>query len=221
MAAYDLEEQEQLEELKTWWKMHGNLVTAVALAAAVGVSGWQGWNWWQRSQAAKASMLYGQVQDAVAMHDGKRAREMAGELIDKYAGTAYAAMGALLSAKVQDETGDGKTARAELRWAVDNAKDSALRDLARLRLAALLLDDKAYDDAMKQLAAEPDAPFAPRFAELKGDILAAQGKKVEAKAAYQAALDKLDASAKGATATPQGPYRDVVQAKLDSLGGGQ
>ena len=71
-----------------------------------------------------------------------------------------------------------KTAQAQLAWAAENAKDEP-RDLARLRLAAVLLDEKAYDEALKQLAAEPPA-FAARFDELKGDVLAAQGKKPEA-----------------------------------------
>lgn len=218
MAAYDLEEQEQLEELKTWWKMHGNLVTAVVVALALVVVAWQGWNWWQRRQSAEASALYAVVQQAAAVGDAKRARDVTGELIDKFSGTQYAAMAALLSARVQADGGDAKTARAELAWAADNAKDDALRDLARLRLAATLLDDKGYDEALKQLAAEPAPPLAPRFAELRGDVLAAQGKAAEAKAAYQAALTKADEVARKEGGQLQA-YRDILQTKLESLGG--
>ena len=216
MAAYDLEEQEQLDELKTWWKMHGDKITAVVAAVAIGLAAWQGWNWWQRSQSAQAAELYAGVQQAFAGGDPKRARDIAGELIDKYSGTAYAGMGALLSAKVQAATGDAKTARAQLGWAAEHAKDDAVRDLARLRLASLMLDDKDYDGAMKTLAAEPAAPFLPRFGELKGDILASQGKTAEAKAAYEAALAKLDAGDKSAA---RDAYREILQAKLDALGG--
>ncbi len=217
MAAYDLEEQEQLEELKTWWKMHGNLITAAVVAAAVAAIAWQGWNWWQRKQAAGASVLYTAVQQAAASGDAKRARDVTGELIDKFSGTSYAGMAALLSARVQADGGDAKTARAELTWAADNARDDASRDLARLRLAAMLLDDKAYDDALKQLAKEPAPAFVPRYDELKGDILAAQGKPADAKAAYQAALSKMDELARSEGAQLQ-PYRDIVQSKLESLG---
>ncbi|MDD5249873.1 MAG: tetratricopeptide repeat protein [Rhodocyclaceae bacterium] len=217
MASYDLEEQEQLDELKTWWKMHGNLVTAVVTAVALAVVAWQGWNWWQRQQSAKASILFSVVQQAAATQDAKRARDVTGELIDKYAGTSYAGMAALLSAKVQADGGDAKTARAELAWAADNAKDDALRDLARLRLAATLFDDKSYDEALKQLATEPAAAFVPRFDELKGDVFAAQGKPAEARAAYQAALTKMDELAKTEGGQLQ-PYRDVLQTKLEALG---
>lgn len=224
MAAYDLEEQEQLEELKTWWKLHGNLVTTVVTVAAVAVLAWQGWNWWQRNQAAQASGLYSGVQSAVAQKDVKRARELAGELIDKYSSTDYAGMAALLSAKVLAESGDGKSARAQLAWAADNAKESGIRDLARLRLATVLLDEKTFDEALKQLATEPAPSLLPRFNELRGDILLAQGKAAEAKAAYELAVAKLDVVIKGAVeseARAHAPYREMLNSKLDALGGGK
>ncbi|MBK7768098.1 MAG: tetratricopeptide repeat protein [Sulfuritalea sp.] len=218
MAAYDLEEQEQLDELKTWWKMYGNLVTGILVAVALAVVAWQGWNWWQRQQSIQASAIFSGLQTAVAQKDAKRARELAGELIDKYSATAYAGMGALLAARTQVDAGDARNARVQLAWAAENARDMGLRELARLRLAAVLLDDKAYDEALKQLATEPAAPFAPRFAELRGDVFAAQGKNAEARDAYDAALTKFAALAKGDETRQRGGYSEVVQAKRDSLG---
>ena len=218
MAAYDLEEQEQLDELKTWWKMYGNLVTGILVAVALAAAAWQGWNWWQRQQSIQASAVFSNLQMAAAQKDAKRARELAGELIDKYSSTAYAGMGALLAARTQVDAGDARNARVQLAWAAENARDTGLRELARLRLAAVLLDDKAYDEALKQLAAEPAAPFAPRFAELRGDVFAAQGKSAEARDAYDAALTKFDALAKGDEARQRGGYSEVVQAKRDSFG---
>lgn len=150
--------------------------------------------------------------------DAKRVRELAGELVDKYSVTVYAGMGALLAARVQVDTGDARNARVQLAWAAENAKDPGLRELARLRLATLLLDEKSYEDAMKQLAAEPPAPFAPRFAELRGDILAAQGKAAEARDAYDTALTKLAALAKDDEARQRAGYKDVLEAKRDALG---
>ncbi|MBN8476241.1 tetratricopeptide repeat protein [Sulfuritalea sp.] len=218
MAAYDLEEQEQLDELKTWWKMYGNLVTGFLLVVALAMAGWQGWNWWQRQQAVEASAVFANLQAAAMQRDAKRVRELAGELVDKYSVTAYAGMGALLAARVQVDTGDARNARVQLAWAAENAKDPGLRELARLRLATLLLDEKSYDEAMKQLAAEPAAPFAPRFAELRGDILAAQGKAAEARDAYDSALTKLAALAKDDEASQRAGYKDVLEAKRDALG---
>lgn len=221
MAVYDLEEQEQLDELKTWWKMHGNLVTAVIAALALAAVVWQGWNWYQRNQAAGAAMVYASIERAAANRDVKQVRQMAGELIDKFPRTTYAAMGALLSGKVQVETDDAKNAQAHLQWAADNAKDDALRDLARLRLAAVLLDEKSYDAALKPLSGDVSPAFAARFAELKGDVLASQDKKADAKTAYEGALTALEKQEKEGAAGQHRAYRDVLQSKLDSLGSAQ
>lgn len=220
MATYDLEEQEQISELKTWWKMYGNLVTAILLAVSAGVVGWQGWNWYQRKQAAEASVIYAAVQKGAMEADAKRARDAAGELTEKYPGTTYAAMAALTSARMQFDAGDLKTARAQLQWVAEKARDKDLRDLGRLRLAHVLFDDKAQDEALKLLADEPVPAFAARFAELKGDILAVQGKKAEARAAYQVALAKQEAveKAAGSQVGRETQYRDLLQVKLDSLG---
>jgi predicted negative regulator of RcsB-dependent stress response len=221
MAVYDLEEQEQLDELKTWWKQYGNLVTWLLLAAAVVAVGWQGWNWYQRNQSAQASSVYMALQQGVAQGDANRVKTLAGDLIGKYPGSTYAAMGVLMSARMQVESGDAKTARAQLSWAVDNVDDPGLRDLARLRLAIILIDEKAYDEASRQLAKEPSAPFAARFGELRGDLFAAQGKASEARAAYETAIRQSETSQK-ASGTEQAPagnnYRDMLHAKLEHLG---
>jgi len=217
MATYDLEEQEQISELKTWWNQHGNLVVALLAAGAIAAVGYQGWNWYQRNQTAQASAVYSALQKAVSERDARKAREVTGELIDKYAGTTYAGLAALVSAKVQYETGDARTAKVQLAWAAENAKDQELRDLARLRLAAVLTEEKAYDDALKQLASEPLAPFAARYAESRGDVLAAQGKAADAKAAYEAALARLDGAEKNSVGRGS-VGRERVRIKLEALG---
>ena len=212
MAHYDLEEQEQIDSIKTWWKMYGNLVTGVILAGSLAVIGWQGWHWYQRSQAAQASAIYGVLEQAVAVRDAQRVKAAAGELAEKFGGTSYAALGALVAARQSFEAGDLKTAKAQLNWAADKGKDE-IKDLARLRLAAVLLDEKAYDEALKQLESAHAAAFAARFLELKGDVLAAQGKKPEARTAYKAALDKGEGhEGRG------GAGRELLRQKLDNLG---
>jgi predicted negative regulator of RcsB-dependent stress response len=212
MAHYDLEEQEQIDSIKTWWKMYGNLVSGVILAGSLAVIGWQGWNWYQRSQAAQASAIYGVLEQAVAVRDAQRVKAAAGELAEKFGGTSYAALGALVAARQSFEAGDLKTAKAQLSWAADKGKDE-IKDLARLRLAAVLLDEKAYDEALKQLESAHAAAFAARFLELKGDVLAAQGKKPEARTAYKAALDKGEVrEGRG------GAGRELLRQKLENLG---
>lgn len=212
MAVYDLEEQEQISELKAWWARWGNAVTALAVAAALASVGWQGWQWYQGRQAAAAGSLFYAVQQAAAEHNAQKARDAAGQLIGDYSGTAYAQLGALLSAGVQFDNGDLDNARAQLEWAADKGKDVALRDLARLRLAAVLLQKGEHDAALARLQAAPAAAYAARFADLRGDVLAAQGKAADARVAYQAAIDGLAAAGDEAAT-----LREVVRVKLESL----
>lgn len=220
MAAYDLEEQEQLDELKTWWKQYGDLVTGILAAVALAAAGWQGWNWYQRNQSAQASVIYGAIQQAAQRGDAARAKGLAGELIDKHAGSMYAAMGVLVSARMQVDSGDVKTARAQLEWAAAKAGDDSLRDLARLRLAIVLLDEKAYDEAARQLAGEPSPAFLARFNELRGDLAAVQGKNAEALVAYEAAAKAAEANHRAVgDAAPGEGYREMLRVKIGQLGG--
>jgi predicted negative regulator of RcsB-dependent stress response len=136
-------------------------------------------------------------------------------------------MGALVSARAQLDAGDSKTAQVQLAWAAEKAAEEGLRDLARLRVAIVLLDDKAYDEAAKQLAKEPSAPFRARYGELRGDVYAAQGKTGEARAAYEAAIKLAEAAASkgsgaGDAASAGGSnYREMLRTKLEQLGGGK
>lgn len=218
MAAYDLEEQEQLSELKAWWQQYGTLVTTVAALVAVMVVAYQGWNWYQRKQAAEAAAVYAVLQKAAIERNAKNTAAAAGELMDKYGRTTYAALGALVSARVQFDASDLGTAKSQLAWAADNARDEELRDLARLRLANVLMDEKAYDDALKRLEKEPLAAYAARYAELRGDIYAIQDRRAEARSAYQSALTKLGAEQGGGRGAN---LRELLQLKLDTLGDGQ
>ncbi|MDD5330084.1 MAG: tetratricopeptide repeat protein [Sulfuricella sp.] len=209
MSAYDLEEQEQLDVLKDWWKRNGNtVILAVAVFAAV-VAGMQGWRYYQTHQRQQAALVYETVQNGVQNKDIKRVRDAAGQLIEKYPSTPYATRAALLAASANLEAGDAKSAKAQLQWVSEHAKEDGARDIARLRLAGLLLDEKNYADAMKQLESKHETAFDGLFSDLKGDVLAAQGKAADARAAYQAALEKMD---------DKGAYRQVVQMKLDGLG---
>jgi predicted negative regulator of RcsB-dependent stress response len=212
MSAYDLEEQEQLAELKAWWKLYGNLIVAAFLAAALVFAGWRGWHWHQGSQSTQASATYSELQKAAAAKDLKKVRDLAGALIEDHPRTLYASLGALVSAKTHFAAGDLKTARAQLQWVAEHARDSGVQTIARLRLGSVMLDEKAYDDALKLLAAKPDPAFEFLVDDLRGDILVAQGKRAEARAAYQAALSKV--------APNNDAARELIQLKLDSLGSG-
>ena len=225
MAAYDLEEQEQIAEFKAWWKQYGSLLTFVIMAAAVVVLAWRGWNGYQRNQAEQASNIYQALQQAVQSGDTQRVKAASGELTEKFSGTRYAALGALVAAKATKDAGDARTAKAQLQWAVDNGKDE-IRDLARLHLVTLLIDEKAYDEALKLLEGGVTPAFSARFIDSRGDVLSAQGKKDEARKAYQSALETLagqDRQNDGANSQSWqlqsgAVYREIIQQKLDALG---
>lgn len=210
MATYDLEEQEQLATLKAWWKENGNLVMTTVSLVLIVLAAWQGWSYYQRNQAAQASVLYDAVQKAAQANDLKQVRESTGAILEQYPRTAYAAMAALVSAKAHFQGGDLKTAHAQLAWVADNAKDEAVQDIARLRLASVMLDEKAYDDALKALDAKHGAAFDALFLAARGDVLVWQGKKDEARSAYKAALDKAEPKDAG--------LRGSIQLRLDALG---
>jgi predicted negative regulator of RcsB-dependent stress response len=210
MAVYDLEEQEQLAALKAYWKLYGNLILAILTVAFAVIAAFQAWNYYQRRQAAEASTVYGALQRAQGAKDSKQIKDLAGTILERYPGTYYAAMAALISAKSAYESGDAKSAKAQLEWVAEHAKAEEFRYIARLRLAGLLLDEKDYDGALKLVDAKANAAFAARFADLRGDILAAQKKNADARSAYQAALNAIDQK--------NAAFRQFVQQKLDSLG---
>jgi predicted negative regulator of RcsB-dependent stress response len=209
--AYDLEEQEQLAALRGWWKDNGTKLLAVLVIVALVASGWQGWRLWQASQAAQAGELYDTVAKAIVANDAKALRDATGSLAEGFPRSPYASMGALAAARYFFEKGDLKGARAQLQWVVDHASTDELREIGRLRLAAVMLDDKAYDEALAQLAAKHGAALEGQYAALKGDVLVAKNQPAEAKAAYKLALDK--------TAPKDAAFRASVQLRLDALGG--
>ena len=210
MSAYDLEEQEQIDALKAWWNQHGNLVQLGLAAVLLSIAGYFAWGRYQASQSGKASQGYERVLKAAEAKDPKLAREAAGELLQQFGSTAYASLAALVSAKVNFDAADPKNARAQLQWAVTNAKDAALVSLARLRLAAVLLEEKDYSGALDALDTVPSNAFAARFADQRGDVYVAQGKSKEAAAAYAKALETIDEKR-------DRTYRQLVQIKLDAL----
>jgi len=209
--ALDLEEQEQVAELKAWWKTHGNFIVSVILAAALAFAGWQGWRWYSANQAAQAAGVFDGLVKAAQGGDAKALRDSAGTLIESYPRTLYAAMGALVAARFHYDRNDLKAARAQLQWAVDNAHSDDFRDIARLRLAAVVMDEKAYDEALKLLEAKHGAAYESQYAALRGDILVAKNQPAEARAAYKLALDKAGRE--------QGAFRETVRMRLEALGG--
>jgi predicted negative regulator of RcsB-dependent stress response len=210
MSTYDLEEQEQLASLKAWWKENGGAILLGATLVLAAIAAWNGWTWYQRSQSAQAAVLYDTLQKAARANDLKATRETAGAILENFPRSAYAPLAALVSAKVQFQAGDLKTARAQLQWAIEHAGSDEIRSIATLRLASVLLDENEPDAALKILEAKPHPGFEALYASQRGDILATQKRRSEARASYKAALEKAEA----------GALRDTLRLKLEALGDG-
>jgi predicted negative regulator of RcsB-dependent stress response len=205
----DLQEQEQLDELKHFWKRWGNLITAVLLVAALAFAGWIGWQSYQRSQAAQAAALYDTLERNVEAGDPALMERSFGEMKDRFGHTVYAQQAGLLVAKALHDKGGAEGSRAALAWVADKGTDPGYQAIARLRLAAELLDGKAYDDALKQLGGSFPKEFEPLVADRKGDIQLAQGRRDEARAEYQKAWAAFE---------PGTDYRRLVEIKLNAVG---
>jgi predicted negative regulator of RcsB-dependent stress response len=205
----DLQEQEQLDALKAFWKQYGNLITwGLVLVLAV-FAGLNGWRWWQRDQAAKAGAMFEQLAQVARAGDAQRAGAIFGDLKERYARTAYAQQGALLAARVQFDRGQADAAKASLTWAAENAVEDEYRSVARLRLAGLQLQAKEYDAALQTLDGAKAPSFAALVADRRGDVLLAQGKTAEARAAFAQARAAMDDKVE---------YRQLIDAKLTALG---
>ena len=205
----DLQEQEQLDQLKAFWKQYGNLLTWVVIAVLGAFAAWNGWNYWQRDQAAKAGSMFDQLERAAQAGDADQASRVFADLKDRYGNTAFTQQGGLLAAKVQFDKGQADAALTTLAWVGANAAEPEYQTIARLRAAAILLDQKKYDDALKQLDGATAPDFVALVADRRGDVLLAQGKKDDAKAAYAKAWQAMDGKV---------GYRRLIDAKLTALG---
>lgn len=208
--AYDLQEQDQIDAFKAFWNRYGNLLLTLATVVLLAIAGWRAWGYWQQKQSVQAALVYEQLRQAVDKKDIAKVKQVSGEIFEQFPGTVYGSMAALIAAKAYFDAGDLKAAKAPLQWVVDKSKNPEHVLLARLRLAGVLLDEKAFDEGLSVLTVANAGQFASLFADRRGDLLLAQGKLPEARAAYQEALKGLDADS---------ALKPVVQIKLDAIGG--
>jgi predicted negative regulator of RcsB-dependent stress response len=210
-GSYDFEEQERIAELKAWWEDNRWYVALAIVGAIVAFAGYRGWLYWSARQAEDAAAMFAPLAEAAKAKDAKKIAEAGQPLIAKHPRSYYASEAALVLAKSAFEAGNLEEARKQLEWVVANGVEEH-RGIARMRLAAVLMEQKKYDDALKVLDANKDEAFVPLAADLRGDIMLAQGRLDEARSAYKLASEK---------AGPRNPVKSLADTKLNALGGAQ
>ena len=181
----DLEEQEQLDQLKHFWKQYGNVITWTLIAVLGVVAAWNGFNFWQRNQSVHAAAMYDEVEKVVRGGDPLKAERAFSDMKERFPSAVYTQQAGLLVAKMAHEAGKADSSRAILVWLVENASDKGYSSVARLRLSALLIQVKSFDDALKLLNSGISGEFLALADDRRGDIYILQGKKVEAKTEYR------------------------------------
>jgi predicted negative regulator of RcsB-dependent stress response len=205
----DLEEQEQLDQFKAFWNQYGNYISAALIAVFGTLAAYNGYQYWQRSQALQASTMYEEVERATLSGDTVKIERAFADMKDKFGNTAYGPQAGLLAAKHLQDKGKPEAAQAALAWVADNASDDSYKAVAKLRLAAVLVEAKSLDAAWKQVDGIFPKDFAALVADRRGDILMAQGKKPEAKVEYEKAYKAFG---------ERDEYRRLVEVKLNALG---
>ena len=205
----DLEEQEQLDQLKHFWNTWGTLISTGVILVAGAAAAWNGYQYWQNRQAAQAAALFDAVDVAAASADQARVEQAFSDLKSKYAGTTQAGQAGFVVAKAMQSAGNTKGAQDALEWVAAQSSDGGLKAVARLRLSSLLMDQKNYDEALRQLSGDFPSEFSSVVADRKGDILLLQDKRQEAASEYTKAYKDFDGNVE---------YRRLVEIKLSALG---
>jgi predicted negative regulator of RcsB-dependent stress response len=205
----DLDEQEQLANLKHFWNTYGKWISGVAVVAALAFAGWTGWNHWQYSQSQKSAVLFDELSKAVTAGDIEKTDRVFADMKEKFGATSYTAQAALMDARLNYGAGKLDATKSALQWLVDSSAEAAYKDVARLRLAGVQIEAKKYDEAVKLLSSDISKPFSALAADRLGDAYLLQNKAEEAKAQYLKAYAGLD---------ERDDYRKMVEVKLARMG---
>lgn len=209
MATHNHEDQERIDGLKAWWEKYGTAITIVLAVILATAGAMKAWNYYQQQQAQQAADLYALLKQVQSSNDAEKINDAAQLLTQGYSSSGYAPRAAMIAAQADVQAGNNKRAIQNLQWILDHAKEVEMRDLARLRISGIFLDEGKYGEALRLLDAGHDEAFAGLYLDRKGDIQVAAQKISEARLSYQAAIDKLDKS---------NNYYNIVQMKLDGLG---
>jgi len=205
----DYNPDDQLENLKTWWKQYGNALVTGILIGLVLLVGGNYWKQYKIKRAEAASQLYENLLADFQQGKSDAVSTAAAKLMQDYGATPYAGKSALLMARQRFDAKDIAGTRIHLEWAIDNASETQVQHSARLRLARLLLDLGETASAKALVNVKDTNGFNSEYEEIRGDVLLAQGDREGARRAYQTAIEKI---------TRSSSYLQVLTMKRDNLG---
>ena len=205
----DLEEQEQLDQLKHFWKQYGNLITWLLIVVLGAFASWNFYQYWQKNQSSQAAAMYDEVERTVKLAEPAKVDRVFADMKEKFSSTSYAQQAGLLVAKHYYSLGQLDPAKAALTWVAEQTSEPGFQAVARLRLASLWIESKNYDEALKPLNADFPTSYRAMVSDRKGDLLQLQGKKAEAIAEYEKAYKLFDEKIE---------FRRLVEVKLNALG---
>lgn len=205
-------EEEQLESFKEWWNKNGKSLIAGVVIAAAGVGGWKSWDTYQANQAESASAIYSQLTQVVSEGTGEerdqQAQALINQLTEDFSKTVYADYARLFAARLAVERDEFEQAQSHLRAALEATSVDAIELVTRLRLARILNSQDQVSEALSLLDVNDAGGFTADFQSLRGDLLMSQGDALQARQAYQKALEASRAAGESAP---------LVEIKLDSL----
>ncbi|NKB47074.1 MAG: tetratricopeptide repeat protein [Legionellales bacterium] len=203
-----LTDEEQWQRIKTFWQYYGSWILIAVLTVTLVVFGWRWLEQRQLAQATEGSIIYQQLLVSLAEQDTDAMMAQANQLIETLPKSVYAHLGTLFLAREAVYDGEYETALTYLKWVLQQTKQKPFAQIARLRMARILIAQENYLEAQQILATVDDAKYLPLIEEIRGDIWVALGEIEQARQAYDSALQQLPSA---------GTTRPVLAMKLYSL----
>jgi len=199
-------EEEQLEALKKWWERNGRSLIAGVILGLSALLGWYVWTSYQQRIAEEASSYFHELKELVTRFDSEQYDESVAILQRDYSSTPYAGLASLELAKRKAEDGNLQAAQDALHWALEHTDHQPVVDIARLRLARVLVAQDKAQDALNILDEGSPEGYTSLSEEIRGDAMVKLGDISQARAAYQQAIDTASGNV------------EFIQMKLDDLG---
>ena len=184
--AYSIEEEQEINQLKDWWKENGK---TIIVAFILGVGGMFGWRYWQAHQAEQIAQASAQYDALIysAQQDEQAKKANIEQFVQANSKTAYAVFALLDEAKKATEKQDFAAAEVNLNQALTQSQDEVLTSIVALRLSAVQFQLGQLDNSLTTLNQVKGESFNARKAILTGDIQVAKGDKVAAKNSFEQA----------------------------------